>query len=96
MESQEYREVYDALTNLGTADLEMPTTVVEALDYVANYCGDMSFGREVTLYPAVDEFRDLMKEVAKTLQKRGYIVGKREGDAFKEETWEVALAPNSN
>ena len=44
----EHQDMFDELMKFATnnAGDDMPQTVVEAIDYVANYCGDIAKGRE--------------------------------------------------
>ena len=39
------KEVFDLLMDWATEDLKMPKRVVEAVDFVANYAGDIAMGR---------------------------------------------------
>ncbi len=56
--------------------LEIPQTVIEAFDFVANYVGDVSFGREVVLEKPSDAFPTLINQAI--LQERERLVGEIE------------------
>lgn len=42
----EAQELFGKLSNFGIAHQDIPQDVLEAMDYVANYCGDIAHGRE--------------------------------------------------
>lgn len=46
---ERYQNMFDDLSELGTAHPNLPTHFYEALDFVANFCGDKAFDREVTM-----------------------------------------------
>lgn len=43
---QDSQEMFDRLMAFCEADLDVPEDVLIAIDYVANYCGDIAKGRE--------------------------------------------------
>lgn len=45
---EEAQEMFDRLMDFGTNNQDIPMDVLEALDYVANYCGDIAKGRKYT------------------------------------------------
>lgn len=87
MNTEPHEQAFDALENLGTADLKMPLPVVEALDYVANYCGDKMHARSFEPFPVLIDFSNLLVSLAAEMNEAGYVVGEREGDGFKETDW---------
>jgi len=46
MTKQEAKQMFDTLMEFGMANPDLPQNVVEAIDVVANYCGDVWRGRE--------------------------------------------------
>lgn len=56
------QEVFDVLMEFGTTlEADIPQEVLEAIDYVANFCGDIAKNRDYTPEKLEDAFPTLLR-----------------------------------
>jgi hypothetical protein len=72
----DYNDLFDRLSSLGInvgldKDENVPHAFFEALDYVANYCGDKAHGREVTFEKLADAFPSVREEARREAYEEG-------------------------
>lgn len=69
MDKEEAQELFNNLMNLGMSNPGLPQELLEAIDYVANYCGDIASGRK----HKPENIEDAFPTITKKAEVRGRI-----------------------